>query len=313
MSFFAILIALLLEQARPLAYNNVVHSGLRAWARLVRRNFDGGEHTHGWLAWVLAVGVPALIAWVVYWVLWQFSSVLGFVWLTGVLYVTVGFRQFSHHFTDIRQALETGDDLAAREKLARWLRVDAASLPRAELLRQVIEHAVLAAHRHVFGVLICFGVFWALGFGPAGAVFYRMAEYISRNWRERADGTPSPALREAARRAWEAVDYVPARITALGFAIVGNFEESVACWRGEAEQFAPGSDGVLLAATSGALGVRLNRMASNGALTGEDTVEAPTRAEPQISHLASAVGLVWRSVVLWMLLLALLTVARWQI
>lgn len=313
MSFFAILIALLLEQARPLAYSNMVHSSLRAWSRLVRRHFDGGESVHGWFAWSLAVGVPALVAGAVYWVLWPFSSVLGFAWLTAVLYVTVGFRQFSHHFTDIRQALETGDDLAAREKLARWLRVDAASLPRAELLRQVIEHAVLAAHRHVFGVLICFGVFWALGLGPAGAVFYRMAEYLSRNWRERADGTPSPALREAARRAWEAVDYVPARITALGFAIVGNFEESVACWRGEAEQFAPGSDGVLLAATSGALGVRLNRLASNSALVGEDTVEAPSRAEPQISHLASAVGLVWRSVVLWMLLLALLTVARWQI
>ena len=312
MSFFAILIALLLEQARPLVYNNPVHSGLRAWSRWVRRNLDAGQATHGWVAWILAVGVPALIAGLVYWVLWRFSSVLGFVWLTAVLYVTVGFRQFSHHFTDIRQALEAGDDLVAREKLALWLRVDAASLPRTELLRQVIEHAVLAAHRHVFGVLICFGVFWVLGLGPAGAVFYRMAEYMSRNWRERPDGTPSPALREAARQAWELVDYVPARITALGFAIVGNFEESVACWRGEAEQFAPGSDGVLLAATSGALGVRLNRMASNSALVGEESNEGPARAEPQISHLASAVGLVWRSVVLWMLLLALLTVARWQ-
>ena len=312
MSFFAILIALLLEQARPLSYNNLVHSGLRGWTRLVRRNLDAGESAHGWVAWVLAVGVPALVAGAVYGLLWMFSSVLAFVWLTGVLYVTVGFRQFSHHFTDIRQALETGDELAAREKLAKWLRVEAASLPRTELLRQVIEHAVLAAHRHVFGVLICFGVFWALGMGPAGAVFYRMAEYISRNWRERPDGTPSPALREAAQRAWDIVDYLPARVTALGFAIVGNFEESVACWRGEAEQFAPGSDGVLLAATSGALGVRLNRMGAFPGADGPDSVDSPQRAEPQISHLASAVGLVWRSVVLWMLLLALLTVARWQ-
>jgi adenosylcobinamide-phosphate synthase len=318
MSFFAILIALLLEQARPLVYNNIVHSGLRAWSRLVRRNLDGGARAHGWVAWVLAAGVPALIAGLVYWALWRFSSVLAFAWLTAVLYVTVGFRQFSHHFTDIRQALETGNEVAAREKLASWLRVEAASLPRPELLRQVIEHAVLAAHRHVFGVLICFGVFWALGLGPAGAVFYRMAEYLSRNWRERADGTPSPALRAAARKAWDVVDYLPARITAVGFAIVGNFEESVACWRGEAEQFAPGSDGILLAATSGALGVRLNRLVPSSVIVaggGEssETTDSPIRAEPQISHLASAVGLVWRSVVLWMLLLALLTVARWQI
>jgi adenosylcobinamide-phosphate synthase len=315
MSFFAILIALLLEQARPLAYDNAVHSTLRAWARWVRRNLDAGASAQGWLAWVLAAGLPALLAAVVYWSLWQFSTVLAFVWLVAVLYVTVGFRQFSHHFTDIRQALEAGDERGAREKLAQWLRVESATLPRAELLRQVIEQAVLAAHRHVFGVLTCFGVFWVLGLGPFGAIFYRMVEYLSRNWRERADGTPSGAMQNAARQGWQVIDFVPARVTALGFAIVGNFEESVATWRGEAARFAPGNDGVLLAATSGALGVRLSQTLPSDDAEGGEVVgvfDGAARTEPQISHLASAVGLVWRSVVLWMLLLVLLTLARWQ-
>lgn len=308
MSFFAILIALLLEQARPLAHDNPVHAGLRGWARSVRRNLDAGQATHGWVAWILAAGVPALIAGVVYWALWAFSSVLGFVWLVGVLYVTLGFRQFSHHFTNIRQSLEEGDDKSARDQLADWLQVDAASLPRNELLRQVIEHSALAAHRHVFGVLACFVVFWMLGMGPAGAVLYRMAEYLSRNWRERADGTPSAALQQAAARAWAWVDHLPVRATALGFAIVGNFEEAVASWRGESDRFALGNDGVLLAATSGALGVRLAQMPDAAAAS--DDAEGSLRAEPQVAHLASMVGLVWRSVVLWMLLLALLSLAR---
>jgi adenosylcobinamide-phosphate synthase len=308
MSFFAILIALLLEQARPLAFDNPVHAGLRSWARTVRRNLDAGQSSHGWVAWLLAVGVPAAIAGLVYWGLWQFSSVLAFVWTVGILYVTLGFRQFSHHFSEIRQALDAGDDATAREKLARWLRVDASSLPRTELLRQVIEHSVLAAHRHVFGVLVCFVVFWAIGLGPSGAVFYRLAEYLSRNWRARPDGTPSPALQHAAATAWRWVDHVPARLTALGFAVVGNFEEAVASWRGDAERFAPGSDGVVLAATSGALNVRLTPRADP--LTLEDEEGDPgARPDPQLAHLGSVVGLVWRAVVLWMLLLALLTLA----
>ncbi|OSZ74786.1 CobD/CbiB family protein [Hydrogenophaga sp. IBVHS1] len=307
MSFFAILIALLLEQARPLAFDNPVHGGLRGWARMVRRNLDAGQSSHGWLAWLLAVGVPSLLAGLVYWGLWQFSSVLAFVWVVCVLYVTLGFRQFSHHFSEIRQALEEGNDLAAREKLASWLRVDASTLPRTELLRQVIEHSVLAAHRHVFGVLVCFAVFWALGLGPSGAVFYRLAEYLSRNWRARPDGTPSVALQSAAEKAWGWVDHVPARMTALGFAIVGNFEEAVASWRGDAERFAPGSDGVVLAATSGALNVRLAPQPDALALPEEG--DPGSRPEPQLAHLGSVVGLVWRAVVLWMLLLALLTLA----
>lgn len=304
MIFFAILLALLIEQAYPLSIDNPVFAGLRHWARLVRRNLDTGQLPHAWVAWMLSATVPALLAAAMYWGLWQFSTVLSFLWLVVVLYVTLGFRQFSHHFTDIRQALEEGNDALAREKLAHWLQVETASLPRAELLRQVIEQSVLAAHRHVFGVLACFVVFWLLGLGPAGAVLYRMAEYLSRNWRAATDGSRSLAVQRVASLGWGWIDYLPARATALGFAVVGNFEEAVASWRGEAERFAKGSDGVVLAATSGAINVGL--YLRDG--LADDVVSV--RPEPQMAHLASAVGLVWRSVVLWMLLLALLTLAH---
>ena len=53
MSFFAILFALLIEQARPLARSNPIHAGLRAWALSVCRSFDAGQSRHGWVAWGL--------------------------------------------------------------------------------------------------------------------------------------------------------------------------------------------------------------------------------------------------------------------
>lgn len=304
MIFFAILLALLIEQAHPLSEDNPVFAALQGWARLMRRNLDTGQKGHAWLGWVFATGGPAALAALVYWGLWNFSALLAFAWLVAILYVTLGFRQFSHHFTDIREALDQGNEPLAREKLSAWLGIDTASLTRAELLRQVIEQSALAAHRHVFGVLAAFVIFWLLGLGPAGAVFYRLAEYVSRDWRAQNEGTPSLAAHQVGAAGWGLVDFLPARFTALGFAVVGNFEEAVASWRGEAERFAPGSDGVVLAATSGALNVRLSARAS------ESDEEGVTRAEPQLAHLASAVGLVWRSVVLWMLLLALLTLAR---
>ena len=61
MSFFAILIALLLEQARPLARSNLVQAGYRAWTVTVRSNFDAGKAHHGWLAWTMAVLLPCAI------------------------------------------------------------------------------------------------------------------------------------------------------------------------------------------------------------------------------------------------------------
>ncbi|MDB5871702.1 MAG: putative rane protein distantly related to cobalamin biosynthesis protein [Ramlibacter sp.] len=326
MSFFAILFALLIEQVRPLARHNPIHAALRSWARWVSRNFDAGKPHHGWVAWTLAVILPSLAVLAVHWALalllgWPFAV----LWSVAVLYVTLGFRQFSHHFTNIRDALDSGDEPRARELLAHWQQVDASELPRSEIVRHVIEYSVLAAHRHVFGVLAWFSVLAAFGFGPAGAVLYRMSEFVARYWQHRAAAAAqpaSPALQHAAASAWHVIDWPPARITALAFAVVGSFEEAIDCWRNHAQRFPNDNDGVILAATSGAVNVRLGGEAlksfapgssqgfrASGAAPMDDTESTPGR-EAEVAHLRSIVGLVWRSVVLWMVLLALLTLAR---
>ena len=65
---------------------------------------------------------------------------------------------------------------------------------------------------------------------------------------------------------------------------------------------------LVLAATSGAINVRLMPLPEGSPPPEEGDPAA--RPDPQLAHLGSVVGLVWRSVVLWMLLLALLTLAR---
>ena len=329
MSFFAILFALLIEQVRPLARHNPIHSALRSWARWVSRNLDAGRAHHGWIAWTLATVAPALAALGIHWGLtlaigWPAAT----LWSVAVLYVTLGFRQFSHHFTNIRDALDAGDEDRARELLADWQQVDASELPRREIVRHVVEYSVLAAHRHVFGVLAWFSVLAAFGLGPAGAVLYRMSEFVTRYWRHRSRTqmqAASEALQSCAARAWAVVDWLPARITALAFAVVGSFEEAIDCWRHHAQRFPNDNDGVVLAATSGAVNVRLGGetlrsafapnsaqtfSAAPAALAQEPGSESTPGREAEPAHLRSVVGLVWRTVVLWMVLLALLTLAR---
>ncbi len=327
MSFFAILFALLIEQVRPLARHNPIHASLRAWARWASRNFDAGKPHHGWVAWSLAVLVPSACAVAVHWALvLTLGWAVAVLWSVAVLYVTLGFRQFSHHFTGIRDALDAGEEAKARELLVHWQQVDASELPRSEIVRHVIEYSVLAAHRHVFGVLAWFSVLAAFGMGPAGAVLYRMSEFVARYWKHRNRTLTQPAsaaLQSAAARAWAAVDWLPARITAIAFAVVGSFEEAIDCWRNYAQRFPNDNDGVILAATSGAVNVRLGGEALRSAYSAGgspgyrvggaeamDATESTPGREAEVAHLAQIVGLVWRSVVLWMVLLALLTLAR---
>jgi adenosylcobinamide-phosphate synthase len=217
--------------------------------------------------------------------------------------------------------LDSGNEEEARQLLARWRQMDASELPRREIIRHVLEFSVLAGHRHVFGVMTWFSALCVLGLGPAGAVLYRMAEYVSRYWpylTQRYTLPVSQAARAAGLRAWNWVDWLPARVTSLQFAVVGSFEDAVDNWRryeATPESDDPlnpqGSDGLIVAATAGALNVRLGTVQmAQGAASQTEMPAAGSSNEPQLAHLRSLVGLVWRAVVMWMLLLALLTVAR---
>lgn len=319
MSFFAIFLALVLEQARPLGAVNPVYRVVEAWIGWVARTLDAGMQHLAWVAWGTATLTPAVLALLVHaladWGLGWFVAVL---WNVALLYVTLGFRQFSHHFTEIRDALDEGNEQKAREMLAAWQQVQVGDIPRSEILRHVIEYSVVAAHRHVFGVFFWYAVLSVLGLGPVGAVVYRLAEYVQRRWqREQAtDGGVSTLLVEVAQRAWIALDWLPARATALGFAIVGSFEDAMDGWRNHAQKFPQDNDGVILAATAGAINVRLGG-AGLGSPSDADEHTASSTSSPstpgqpaQLGHLASVVGLVWRTVIMWLVLVALMTMAK---
>lgn len=326
MSFFAVLVALLIEQLKPLPRDNWVHDRLVAWTAWVGRNFDAGKPRHVWVVWCVSVLGPTLLVALAYLALERYGVLLAVAFDVVVLYFTLGFRQFSHYFTDLRDALDNGDDDEGRRLLAEWLHLDAAELPRTEVLRHVVEHALLAAHRHVFGVFFWFIVCSALGLGPAGAVLYRMAEFVSRYWAYRLRSLDAPdndRLRDASRHVFGLIDALPSRLTAFGFAVVGNFEEAINGWRRDAALWQRPNEGIILAAAAGAVGMQLggdaapgvtpdrSKTFSGGAQPDEGRAAGSTAGMPlRSAHLQSVVGLVWRSVVLWMLLLALLTLAN---
>jgi len=326
MSFFAVLFALVIEQVKPLPRDNWVHDSLISWVGWTGRNFDAGRERHAIVVWCITVLTPAIVVAALHIAIVRYSLLGALAIDVLVLYLTLGFRQFSHYFTDIRDALERGDEDQARRLLGEWRHLDASELPRTELLRHVIEHSLLAAHRHVFGVFFCFIALSALGLGPAGAVVYRMAEFASRYWAFKSRTLDAPANEQSMRlsqRLFEAIDLVPTRLTAFGFAVVGNFEEAVNGWRRDAGLWLHENEGILLAAAAGAIGVQLGGPAApgitpdrsktfdnGGTAQGSGDTGSTAGMPAQAGHLQSVVGLVWRSVVLWLLLAALLSLAN---
>jgi adenosylcobinamide-phosphate synthase len=302
-SLFSLVAALLLEQWRPLADRRYLFSPVARYASFLERKFNAGEAQQGATAWLLAVLPPALGAWLVYAAAYRASPVLALLVNVVALYLTMGFRQRSHYFTDIHLALKEDDVARAREILSEWRGVSYASLDREAVTRLAIEEALVASHRHVFAV-----VFWFLLLpGPTGAILYRLAMFLERRW----SASAVPGLERFghfARRAFAALDWLPVRFTAAAFAVVGDFEDAVYCWRTQAAAWSDPALGIVLASGAGAIGVKLGMPIIEG---GEvlDRPELGLGDPADTGHLDSTVGLVWRALVMWLLLLMLIALA----
>jgi adenosylcobinamide-phosphate synthase len=303
MSLLSLIAVFLIEQLQPLNYRRLVEEPLAAWADFIAARFDGGEYRHGVIAWCLAVLVPVVLVALVYALLYAISPLFGWLLNVGILYLTLGFRQFSHHYSEIELALRADDLPRARHLLSEWQGRSADGLGSQEIARLSIEAGLLAAHRHVFAVILCF----VLLPGPCGALLYRMAAVVRARWQAK-NTVEGDHFTTFSSRVFGIINWLPSRATASAFAIVGDFEDALYCWQTQAGQWAERNDGIVLASGAGALGVQLGLQLLDGA----DVIEGAELGlgDPaDVDFMQSAVGLVWRATVLWMLLLFLLGLA----
>ena len=303
MAFLALVAALLIGQLRPLPAVNPIGRLLRSYMRSLERALDAGRYEQGAIAWLAAFAPPVLIVAGISVVLAHAAPPVALVWNVAVLYSTMSMRQFSHEFAAILESLRAGDLATARASIERWRGAASSELSAAEIARLAIERALIDAHRHVFGVIACFAVF-----GAAGAVGYRIAAMLNDVW-----GARSPTEGEFgnfSRTAFEWIDWIPVRLSAISFAVVGDFEDAVYCWRTQAHAWHDVNQGIVLASGAGALGVRLGSVVSAAGLV-QFRPDLGTGDEADAELMTSTIGLIWRALVLWLFLILLLTIANW--
>src|SRR5574343_1277450 len=76
MNFFAVLLALLCEQLKPLRHGNSIHQGVIAWVRWTGRNFDAGDEHHATVVWSITALGPALLTTAIYLAVHHYSVIL---------------------------------------------------------------------------------------------------------------------------------------------------------------------------------------------------------------------------------------------
>jgi len=211
---------------------------------------------------------------------------------TALLYLAIGGRSLEEHARRVAESLEAGALEEARRRVGDLVSRDTGAMGPEDVARGAVESVLENGNDAVFGAL-----FWYALAGAPGVILYRLANTLDALW-----GYRTPRYLHfgwAAARLDDALNYLPARLTALTYAALGRFESAMRCWRAQGAAWDSVNAGPVMAAGAGALGVKLGGPARyHGALK-----MRPPLGEgkaPGASDIERAAALVRRGTGLWL-------------
>ncbi|TSA52378.1 MAG: cobalamin biosynthesis protein [Nitrosomonadaceae bacterium] len=273
--------------------------GFGRLANLLERGFNQGEHKYwmGVLAWMLAVLPLVLIAyWTICW-----SAALG-LWIgigihAALLYFSLGLRSLCDHTLPIERALTQNNLAQARYLTARIVSRDTAHAEAPELAKASVESLLENGNDAVFGTL-----FWFMVAGGAGALLFRLANTLDAMWGYRT--SRYHAFGCVAARIDDALNWIPARLTALSYALLGNTRQALHCWHTQAPHWSSPNAGPVMAAGAGALGLTLGGAASYDDVIEDRPILGVGRAAGA-TDIGRALQLVVSTILLWVVMLSI--------
>ncbi|WP_183167235.1 adenosylcobinamide-phosphate synthase CbiB [Azomonas macrocytogenes] len=245
---------------------------------------------YGLLCWCLAVLPLTFLAWLA-------SQVpyLGWLWEILLLYAALGLHSLDEHVRPVAQALRQNDLPQARLRVGRLVSRDTRELDAAGVARAATESTLENGADAVFASL-----FWFAVAGAPGVVLHRLANTLDAMW-----GYRTPRFERfgwAAARLDDALNYIPARLTALTYVLLGRRPRlALHCWRRQAPLWDSPNAGPVMAAGAGALGVSLG----GPAIYHGERHERPLLGDglaPTARDIGRALRLVHKGVGLWLLI-----------
>lgn len=260
-------------------------------------NHSGMGGLRGLAAWLLAVGPLLVLTISLGWL----DAPLRYLLDGVILYFAVGMRSLSEHAMRIQLALEDGDLPKARRYVGEIVSRDTADMQPEDVARAGVESVLENGNDAVFAAL-----FWFALLGAPGALLYRLANTLDAMWGYR---TPRYCyFGWAAARIDDALNFIPARITALTYAMLSNARDAWECWQTQARQWESPNAGPVMASGAGGLNVRLGGAAMYHGMLEQRPVLGKGQI-PQAEDIGRAVRLVTRGVWLWLVVLLVIGAA----
>lgn len=227
---------------------------------------------------------------------------LGFMLDTLLLYFALGHKSLHEHARTVSHALNNQDLTGAKTAASYMVSRDPAAIaPIPATIESVLENG----NDSVFGAL-----FWFFILGGTGALAFRLINTMDAMW-----GYKKPRycyFGWAAARLDDVAGYIPARLTALTYALLGNTHIALRSWRQQAPLWYSPNAGPVMASGAGALNIKLG----GAACYQGEWHERPTLGEgkqPITSDIEKALNLVRHGVISWLALALIASAGIWYL
>lgn len=265
---------------------------LEAWLNIANKTNNAKQRWVGMFALALLLTPFILLA---YWLC--HIPVFSIVADTLLLYFAIGHKSLHDHARAVTRALSNHDEASAKIAASYMVSRDSAAI---EPVPATVESVLENGNDGVFGAL-----FWFFIAGGTGALLFRLANTMDAMW-----GYKTPRFYYfgwAAARLDDVLDYIPARLSALTYAILGNTKLALNCWKTQAPLWDSPNAGPVMSAGAGALGVQLGGAARYQGEWHERSILGA--GEPPIAgDIERALKLVRHGVYLWLLVMLVVSI-----
>lgn len=270
------------------------------WVRSVEQRFNAGTRGQGLAAVLVAVGPLVLGVFLARYILSRVSYSLVYVFDILVLYLCLDLYRLTRTAVAVSESLDSGDLLTAASHLETMICKTPSDITEPAIAQATVEAVLKQANTRVMAPL-----FWFIVLGPVAVVLQRLAAMLDRLW-----GHRNPQYAEfgwAAARLNDLLGWVPARITALSYGIMGSFEDALHCWRRQAGMWSDINSGPLLASGFGAM-----HMSACDDSEDEDAPGLRTAGTVIVNaaDIRRVVALLWRVLLFWLAIAILMAGAR---
>jgi adenosylcobinamide-phosphate synthase len=289
LSAVSVLLALMLDKlfGEPRFFHPLVGFG---WlANRVERRFYADSKSRGLFVLIgLVLPLAHLSSLMVAW--------LGH-WIVGVvfLYLALGWQSLLLHARRVQDALLESDIELARKNVGYLVSRDTVALDESGIARAALESLLENGNDAIFGA-----IFWFVVAGAPGVLVYRLVNTLDAMWGYR--NQRYERFGWAAAKLDDVMNYVPARLTALSYALAGRFGRALRCWKLQGSIWKSPNAGPVMAAGAGSLGIVLGGPEFyDGQL--QSRIVLGEGCRPDASAIGAASRLMQRALLIWVLII----------